>query len=69
MENIVKTISPDIEVSLARELTKIYEEWIEGSAQEVLKILEERASIKGEFVVLLRKPKIARQSDSGTVRQ
>lgn len=57
MENIINTISPDIEVSLARELTKVYEEWIEGSASEVLKILQERKQIKGEFVVLLRKPK------------
>ncbi|MCG2724694.1 MAG: 16S rRNA (cytidine(1402)-2'-O)-methyltransferase, partial [Elusimicrobia bacterium] len=56
MENIINTISPDIEVSLARELTKVYEEWIEGSASEVLKILQERKQIKGEFVVLLRKP-------------
>ncbi|MEA3307717.1 MAG: 16S rRNA (cytidine(1402)-2'-O)-methyltransferase [Elusimicrobiota bacterium] len=57
MEIIINTISPDIEVSLARELTKVYEEWIEGSATEVLKNLQERKQIKGEFVVLLRKPK------------
>ncbi len=57
MEIIINTISPDIEVSLARELTKVYEEWIEGSATEVLKNLQERTQIKGEFVVLLRKPK------------
>ncbi|MCK5582405.1 MAG: 16S rRNA (cytidine(1402)-2'-O)-methyltransferase, partial [Elusimicrobiales bacterium] len=57
MEIVINTISPDIEVSLARELTKVYEEWLEGSAAEVLKNLQERKQIKGEFVVLLRKPK------------
>ena len=69
MENIINTISPDIEVSLARELTKVYEEWLEGSARTVLKILEEKKQIKGEFVVLLRKNKRARQNDSAAERQ
>ena len=64
MEIVVNTISPDIEVSLARELTKIYEEWLEGSAAEVLKNLQERTLIKGEFVVLLRKPKRNKKAES-----
>ncbi|MCK4935374.1 MAG: 16S rRNA (cytidine(1402)-2'-O)-methyltransferase [Elusimicrobiales bacterium] len=59
MENIVENISPDIETSLARELTKIYEEWIMGTAKEVLEKLKDKTKIKGEFVVLLRKPKKA----------
>ena len=35
---------------LARELTKIYEEYLRGSIQEVLEIV---SSLKGEMVVLI----------------
>lgn len=46
----------DIQTVLARELTKVYEEWLTGTAQSVLNSLGEKPSIKGEFVVLLRPP-------------
>ena len=53
---VVDAFGEDREVVVARELTKIYEEFVTGSAKEVLEIFKERDSIKGEFVILIRKP-------------
>jgi 16S rRNA (cytidine1402-2'-O)-methyltransferase len=43
-------------VLLGRELTKVHEEVIEGTAQELLARMEEKPSIKGEFVILVGPP-------------
>jgi 16S rRNA (cytidine1402-2'-O)-methyltransferase len=40
---------------LARELTKLHEEFLRGTAAELKGILEQRPSIKGEFVVMVGK--------------
>jgi 16S rRNA (cytidine1402-2'-O)-methyltransferase len=40
-------------VVLARELTKIHEEFLRGSPHELRRILEQRDSIKGEFTLLV----------------
>lgn len=56
---ILKTISyiakawPEASVVIARELTKIHEEFIRGTAEEVLAELERRTSIKGEITVII----------------
>jgi 16S rRNA (cytidine1402-2'-O)-methyltransferase len=58
-ERIFKTMGyvanafPTSQVVLARELTKMHEEFIRGSAGEVLEKLKEKPSIKGEFTVLI----------------
>lgn len=58
-ERIYKTMSyianafPTSQVVATRELTKIHEEFIRGSAGEVLEQLKDRTSIKGEFTVLV----------------
>ena len=44
---------PDRILLIGREMTKIYEEFIEGPAQEVLEILEGRQKVKGEFSLLV----------------
>jgi len=46
-------VSPNARVVLGRELTKIHEELIRGSVSEVLAVLKQKPSIKGEFVVAL----------------
>ncbi|MCF6336030.1 MAG: 16S rRNA (cytidine(1402)-2'-O)-methyltransferase [Spirochaetales bacterium] len=38
---------------LGREMTKIYEEFIEGTALEILEILEAREKVQGEFSLLV----------------
>ena len=44
---------PERPILVSREMTKIYEEFVEGTAEEVLRIFEERKSLKGEFSVLV----------------
>jgi 16S rRNA (cytidine1402-2'-O)-methyltransferase len=44
---------PTAQVVIARELTKIHEEFIRGSATEVATILKKRVAIKGEIVLLV----------------
>jgi 16S rRNA (cytidine1402-2'-O)-methyltransferase len=58
-ERILKTLNyianafPTSQVVVARELTKIHEEFIRGTPQEILDKLKEKASIKGEITVLI----------------
>ncbi len=49
-------------VMVAREMTKTYEEYVKGTAQEVLSIFSERPSIKGECVVCIY-PKKSNQKE------
>jgi len=44
-------------VLLGRELTKVHEELVEGSAHEVFSTMSQRQSIKGEIVLLVGPPK------------
>ena len=46
-------------VVLARELTKIHEEFLQGTPAELAKTLSERPSIKGEIVVMVGKSEVA----------
>jgi 16S rRNA (cytidine1402-2'-O)-methyltransferase len=58
-QRVAKTIGyiaakwPNAKVCVARELTKIHEEFVRGTATEVLANLKARASIKGEITVLV----------------
>jgi 16S rRNA (cytidine1402-2'-O)-methyltransferase len=49
----MRAILGDREACLARELTKIHEEWIRGSLSEILGILGSRAGIRGEITVVI----------------
>ncbi|MCL5009350.1 MAG: 16S rRNA (cytidine(1402)-2'-O)-methyltransferase [Patescibacteria group bacterium] len=58
-ERIIKTLNyvanafPNSQVAIARELTKLHEEFLRGSPYEVLNQLKDRPAIKGEFTVLI----------------
>ena len=54
LDDIASVLGPR-PVVLARELTKIHEEFVRGTAQELKDVLEQRVSIKGEFVVMIGK--------------
>lgn len=54
LEDIEETLGPR-PVVLARELTKIHEEFLRGTAAEVRQALAERGSIKGEITLLVGK--------------
>ena len=50
---IVYQINPKTQISIAREMTKIFEEFIRGKVDEVLKDLKKRKEIKGEITAVL----------------
>ena len=45
---------PDRELALCRELTKLHEEVLRGTAKELLEVLKRRERIKGELVLVIR---------------
>jgi 16S rRNA (cytidine1402-2'-O)-methyltransferase len=51
----IATVMPTREVVAARELTKLHEEVLRGTAAEIHQTLTSRDSIRGEFVVLISK--------------
>jgi len=54
LESLVSNLSKDREVIVAREITKMHEEVVRGSAQEVLAYFEEHKDHqRGEFVVIV----------------
>jgi 16S rRNA (cytidine1402-2'-O)-methyltransferase len=53
LEDIVSTFGPQQRCVLAREITKLHEEFIRGTAGSVLADLQARPSVRGEMVLLL----------------
>ncbi|MBS9338645.1 16S rRNA (cytidine(1402)-2'-O)-methyltransferase [Fructobacillus sp. M2-14] len=52
LENVVEVLGADRRVVLARELTKRYEEFLRGTAQEAFEWADQE-EVRGEFVVLI----------------
>lgn len=52
----IAAVFPGRRVALARELTKVFQEVVRGSAQEMAALLEERGEPKGECVLLVDAP-------------
>jgi 16S rRNA (cytidine1402-2'-O)-methyltransferase len=48
-------ILPSRTLVLCRELTKIYEEFIRGKAEEILNIINGRERLKGEITIIIEK--------------
>jgi len=57
LEQLQEYLPKSTQVVIARELTKIYEEFIRGDLNTVLEHLKQKNSIKGEIVVLLKNVK------------
>ena len=55
LEDVVAVLGPERHVVIAREVTKIYEEFLRGSAAEVLEKLKQRDDIRGEITLLIGK--------------
>ena len=53
LEDVVVTLGPQRRVVVARELTKIHEEFLRGTAAEVLDVAKRRGELKGEIVLLI----------------
>ena len=61
--DIEKELGPTRPVVIARELTKLHEEFIRGTASEVRASLESRPSLKGEITLLIGKSDAAPEAD------
>jgi 16S rRNA (cytidine1402-2'-O)-methyltransferase len=55
LEDLVDVLGGARRVVLARELTKLHEEFLRGSAEEVLAELKKRGDVKGEITLLIGK--------------
>lgn len=51
---IIAELLPEREVALCRELSKLHEEVLRGRPGELLEVLEQRAKVKGELVLVIR---------------
>jgi 16S rRNA (cytidine1402-2'-O)-methyltransferase len=63
LEDIAATLG-ERRVALARELTKIHEEFLCGTPAELRSKLGERASMKGEFTVMVARAESAERDDT-----
>ena len=50
---IAKTLGPATPVIAAREISKVYEEYLRGSAQELAEKLGQKNKVQGEFVLII----------------
>jgi 16S rRNA (cytidine1402-2'-O)-methyltransferase len=55
LEDIVEILGQERHVVIAREVTKIHEEFLRGTAGDVLETLKARGDIKGEITLLIGK--------------
>jgi len=56
LQDVVEVLGAGRHIVLAREVTKIHEEFLRGAAADVLQTLESRNGIKGELTLLIGKP-------------
>ena len=72
VEDIVEVLGAERHIVIAREVTKIHEEFLRGRASEVLQTLNARAEIRGEITLLIGRQEETEQKTvkaSATVRQ
>jgi len=55
LEDVVEALGPSRHVVVAREVTKLHEEFLRGRAGEVLENLKAREAVKGEITLLIGK--------------
>lgn len=56
LELVAKTLGEDTPVILARELSKVYEEWLRGTAKSLAEELSKKNKVQGEFVMIIDRP-------------
>jgi 16S rRNA (cytidine1402-2'-O)-methyltransferase len=70
LSDVVEVLGKDRHVVIAREVTKLYEEFLRGRAGEVLENLKSRDGVKGEITLLIGKAEEAgKQEPRVSVRQ
>jgi 16S rRNA (cytidine1402-2'-O)-methyltransferase len=53
LEDVLAVLGPQRRIVVARELTKIHEEFLRGTTAEVLDIVKSRGEMKGEIVLMI----------------
>ena len=56
LELIAKTLGEETPVVAAREISKVYEEWLRGTVLQVADTLRKRSKVQGEFVIVIGLP-------------
>ena len=56
LADLESVFGPELRVAVARELTKVHEEFLRGAVAEVRAQLADRGRIRGEFVLLIEAP-------------
>ena len=56
LQDVVEALGGDRHVVVAREVTKIHEEFLRGRADDVLQQLKSRGEVRGEITLLIAKP-------------
>jgi 16S rRNA (cytidine1402-2'-O)-methyltransferase len=68
LEDVEKVLGPR-HVVVARELTKIHEEFLRGPVSEVRATLESRGATKGEITLLIGKAEVAPAADPTSIEE
>lgn len=66
LADVVEVLGTDRPVVVARELTKIHEEFLRGTAGEVALVLTRRGEVKGEITLLIGKAAEGQSAQRGT---
>jgi 16S rRNA (cytidine1402-2'-O)-methyltransferase len=72
LQDVVEILGGQRHVVVAREVTKIHEEFLRGRAEQVLETLRARGDVKGEITLLIGKMEAAEQKalpSRGSIRQ
>jgi 16S rRNA (cytidine1402-2'-O)-methyltransferase len=68
LTDVVEVLGNDRHVVIAREVTKLYEEFLRGRAVEVLETLKSRDEVKGEITLLIGKAEETELHSAGESR-
>ncbi len=56
VRDVVEILGPERHLVMAREVTKLHEEFLRGHAADILAQLEQRSEVRGEITLLIGKP-------------
>ena len=64
LSDILEVLGPDRHVVIAREVTKLHEEFLRGRVRELLRALKGRDQVKGEITLLIGKTEETAQAQA-----
>ncbi|HTC46087.1 MAG TPA: 16S rRNA (cytidine(1402)-2'-O)-methyltransferase [Candidatus Aquilonibacter sp.] len=67
LADVVEVLGATRQVVIAREVTKLHEEFLRGSAAELLDTLKSRDAVKGEITLLIGKPEDKTSAATGAL--